>query len=51
MAEGQEVADAEAEREVAPLSTGEDMTSAGPAQGLPLTGDKIRLMQQNMAEC
>lgn len=49
--EEQEAADAGAEREVAPLSTGEDSFSAVPAQDLPLTGDKIKLMRQNMSEC
>jgi len=40
-----------AEREVAPPPTREDSPAAIPDQGLPLTGDKIKLMQQNMTEC
>ena len=40
-----------AEREVAPPPTREDSPAAVPNQGLPLTGDKIKLMQQNMVEC
>lgn len=40
-----------AEREVAPPPTRDDSPAAVPNQGLPLTGDKIKLMQQNMAEC
>jgi len=51
MTEEQEVADAVAKKEVVPLLTGEDSSSAIFAQGLPLTGDKIKLVQQNMAEC
>ena len=51
LAEEREVVETGAEREVAPLSMGEDSSSGVPTQGLPLTGDRIKLVQQNMAEC
>ena len=50
LAEEREVVETGAEREVAPLSMGEDSSSGVPTQGLPLTGDRIKLVQQNMAE-